>query len=34
MEAYKCPVTQGYEDNWIMECFETIVTFFYCRTDK
>ena len=27
MEAYKCPVTQGYKDNWIMVCIETIVTY-------
>ena len=35
MEAYKCPVTQGYKDNWIMVCIETIVTFFIAaQTNK
>jgi len=35
MEAYKCPVTQGYKVNLIMVCFETIVIFFIAaQTNK
>ena len=29
-----CPFSQGYKDIWTRECFETIVTFFYCSFEN